>query len=277
LIISDAWPAGKRTEADVAKTQRGIQSIEVGGALLKALAADAHALTLGELARRAGMSAAKAHPYAVSFGKLGLFEQDPLSGRYALGPFALELGLASLKRLDPVRIALAEASALADALGQTVALSVAGSHGPTVVSLTESSRPIHVNMRAGTVLSLTNTATGRVFAAWLPRIEVKRLLAREAGDRAILTAPTARRPAAQDVERLADEVRRHGLARTVDRPIPGVSALAAPVFDASGKLALAMTVTGPSGTLDTAWRGEAARALVAAARRVSSRLGAPPG
>ncbi len=259
----------------MAKAQRGIQSIEVGGALLKALAADGRALSLGDLARRAGMTAAKAHPYLVSFGKLGLVEQDATSGRYALGPFSLQLGLASLQRLDPVRIALAEAAGLADALGQTVALAVAGSHGPTVVSLTESRRPIHVNMRAGTVMSLTNTATGRVFAAYLPRAEVERLIAREAGDGEVLTAPRDRRPAPTDLDRLADEVRRHGLARTADRPIPGVSALSAPVFDAWGRLALAMTVTGPTGTLDIAWTGAAARALAAAAKRVSIRLGAP--
>jgi DNA-binding IclR family transcriptional regulator len=259
----------------MAKARRGIQSIEVGGTLLKALAADGRALSLGDLARRAGMSAAKAHPYMVSFGTLGLVEQEPATGRYALGPFALQLGLASLQRLDPVRLALAEATTLADELGQTVALAVAGSHGPTVVSLTESRRPIHVNMRAGTVMSLTNTATGRVFAAWLPRDEVRRLIAREAGDADVLTAPRERRPTPQDLDRLVEEARRHGLARTTDRPIPGISALSAPVLDAAGRLALAMTVTGPSGTLDTAWNGVAARALAAAAKRVSARLGAP--
>jgi DNA-binding IclR family transcriptional regulator len=256
------------------KAQRGIQSIEVGGALLRALVAAGSALSLGELARQAGMTAAKAHPYVVSFGKLGLVEQDAATGHYALGPFALQLGLASLHRLDPVRLALAEATGLADALGQTVALAVAGSHGPTVVSLTESRRPIHVNMRAGTVMSLTNTATGRVFAAYLPRAEVERLLAREAGDADVLTAPASGPPAARDLERVVDEVLRHGLSRTVDRPIPGISALSAPVFDAWGRLALAMTVTGPSGTLETAWNGAPARSLVAAAKRVSARLGA---
>jgi hypothetical protein len=51
------------------------------------------------------MSAAKAHPYLVSFGKLGLIEQDPQSGRYGLGPLAMQLGLISLQQYDPVRLA----------------------------------------------------------------------------------------------------------------------------------------------------------------------------
>ena len=46
------------------------------------------------------------------------------------------------------------------------------------------------------------------------------------------------------------EVRRRGLARAVDRPIPGVNAFSAPVFDHSGSIALAITAIGPSGIFD---------------------------
>ena len=84
--------------------QRGIQSIEVGGQLLHALAHAGRPLPLKELAASAGMAAAKAHPYLVSFGKIGLVEQDKASGRYGLGALALQLGLMSLQQADPVRL-----------------------------------------------------------------------------------------------------------------------------------------------------------------------------
>ncbi len=91
-------PTGVRPPAGAASTpsprlQRGIQSVEVGGQLLRALAHQGRPMALKDLAREAGMSAAKAHPYLVSFGKLGLIEQDALSGRYGLGPLAMQLGL----------------------------------------------------------------------------------------------------------------------------------------------------------------------------------------
>ena len=44
-----------------ASAQRGIQSIEVGGALLRALAHHGRALALKDLAAEAGMTPAKAH------------------------------------------------------------------------------------------------------------------------------------------------------------------------------------------------------------------------
>src|SRR5437867_13131899 len=83
---------------------RGIQSIEVGGQLLLALAHQGQPMALKDLARDAGMSPAKAQPYLVSFGKLGLIEQEAGSGRYGLGPLALQPGLLSLQQFGPERM-----------------------------------------------------------------------------------------------------------------------------------------------------------------------------
>ena len=54
---------------------------------------------------------------------------------------------------------------LAASTGMSVAMAVLGPLGPTVVRLEESARPLHVSLRVGTVMSLVNTAIGRVFAA----------------------------------------------------------------------------------------------------------------
>ena len=69
-------------------------------------------MMLRDLGAAAGMSAAKAHRYLVSFQRLGLVVQDEHSTRYDLGPAALKLGLASLERLDAVQLARARMDAL---------------------------------------------------------------------------------------------------------------------------------------------------------------------
>ncbi len=256
----------------MARAQRGIQSIEVGGALLRVLVDADAPLPLGELAQRAGMSSAKAHPYVVSFGKLGLVEQDAATGHYGLGPFALQLGVASLERLSPLRIAAPEMAALAVTIGHTVAVAILGSHGPTIVAIHESSRPVHVNMRVGTVMSVLNTATGRVFAAWLPAPVVARLVAREAGD-PVVTGHDPVPRVRKEVDTMLGDVREHRMARAVGDPLPGINALSVPVFDHSGALALAITALGPSGSFDPAWDGALSIALRECAARVSARLG----
>ena len=72
-----------------------------------------------------------------------------------------------------------------------------------------------------------------------------------------------------------DEVRAHGASRSENEVIPGVSAMAAPVFDHTGSIVLAVTAIGPSGIFDTRWDGAVAQPLRACARAVSERLGAP--
>src|SRR4051794_5507598 len=96
---------GTRIERwDVEQEQRGIQSVEIGGQLLLALSDSSKPMMLRDIAALAGMSPAKAHPYLVSFVRLGLVEQDRASGRYELGRAALQMGLACMRRLNPVRI-----------------------------------------------------------------------------------------------------------------------------------------------------------------------------
>src|SRR3954469_10502584 len=97
----------------------GIQSVEVGFGLLQALSKAPGPLMLRDLAAAAGMSAAKAHRYLVSFQRLQLVVQDGASTRYDLGPAALKLGLASLSRLDAVKLARQRVAALAEQIGHT--------------------------------------------------------------------------------------------------------------------------------------------------------------
>jgi DNA-binding IclR family transcriptional regulator len=264
------------------RAQRGIQSIEVGGQLLRALVHHGRPMALKDLAREADMTPAKAHPYMVSFGRLGLIEQDRTSGHYQLGPLALQLGLISLQQANPVHLATPLIAELAQEIGHTVAIAVWGARGATIVRTAESPSPVHVALRHGTVFSLTATASGRIFGAYLDAAAVRRLLdAERLRQRGKAEPPVPGMPPAQplpswaEFERQLQEVRSHGISRSAGEVIEGVSAMAAPVFDHTGAIVLALTSIGPAGIFDTAWNGRIARALKACADMVSQRLGAP--
>jgi DNA-binding IclR family transcriptional regulator len=246
------------------KGSRGIQSVEVGGQLLLALAHHGRPMALKDLAREAGMAPAKAHPYLVSFGKLGLIEQEPATGRYGLGALAMQLGLISLQQYDPVRLATPMVEDLALDTGHTAAIAVWGSRGPTIVRVAEGPSPVHVSMRHGTVMSVRGTASGWLFAAYRSPSEVADALAHD--------PPGA--PAIDEAQ-LA-EVRQRAMARAVELTLPGISAMAAPVFDGSGAMVLCFTAIGPSAAFDTRWDGAVAKALKKRALELSKRLGAAP-
>ena len=104
---------------DTTAQRAGIQSVEVGFGLLDVLASAGSPLMLRDVALKAGMSAAKAHRYLVSFQRLGLVVQDSGSTRYDLGPASLKLGLASLARVDAIKLARQRISPLMTQIGQT--------------------------------------------------------------------------------------------------------------------------------------------------------------
>jgi DNA-binding IclR family transcriptional regulator len=254
------------------KGQRAVQSIEVGGRLLLALANSAGPMTLKDLAARSDLPPSRAHPYLVSFGKLRLIEQDPATGQYALGPAALQLGLACLQQLDPVKAALPVAQHLADSTGHAVALAVWGNFGPTIIRMTDARQPLHVAMRAGTVMSVLDTATGRAFAAVMTPERIEQALSGPLGDPEGQKMPLIKQRS-KELREAADEVRRHGVARAQGRPIPGVNAFSAVAFDHEGEPAIVITALGHQDNFPAAWDSDAAHAVRNAATEISNRLG----
>lgn len=256
-----------------ARPQRRIQSIDVGMRVLAALTEERRPMPLKELAARADMPPGKAHPYLVSFMAAGMVKQSPLTGHYELGPMALQMGLAALQQLDPLTEASQEAALLAARADLSVALAVWGQLGPTVVRLDEPRYPMHFNMRVGTVMSIFNTITGRVFAAYLPEKVVRTMLEDE---HRRVTAGASGSYDAPEVQRMLQDIRAAGLGRGLSVPLPGVNTLCAPVFSADGQIALVITMIGPEGVFDAAPDGPAARLLREHAQRVSHRLGYTP-
>jgi len=254
------------------KEQRAVQSIEVGGRLLLALANSAAPLTLRDLSSQAGLPAARAHPYLVSFGKLRLIEQEPETGRYALGPAALQLGLTCLHQLDPVKAAMPVAQELAASTGHAVALAVWGNFGPTIIRMIDAREALHVSMRAGTVMSILGTATGRAFAGVLPADRIEKAMAVALGDSDGLKTPLLKAKA-RELRDAAAELQAHGVARAEGKPIPGVNAFSAPIYDHEGEAVMVITALGHQDSFSSDWDSSAALAVRAAAGEISARLG----
>lgn len=252
--------------------RKGIQSVEIAGTLLRALADARSPVALTELAARAGMTPSKAHRYLISLGRIGLVRQDGETLKYAAGDLSLALGLAALGRIDVVRAAGTAMAALRDRIDETVALAVWGNRGPVVVRFEESTHPVTVNVRVGSVLPITGTAFGRVFAAWPRTAAVGELAAAEL---AAIADPAEWDAARADFDAAIETVRERGLARIQGLLLPGVSVLAAPLFDHSGQLAGALAAVGHQAAMDVRWTGPVAAALAETAAEVSAALGAP--
>jgi DNA-binding IclR family transcriptional regulator len=250
------------------KAQQGIQSIEVGARILQALVRAPHPQMLRDLAAAAQMPAAKAHRYLVSFARMGLVEQQPDTALYDLGSFALELGLGALARLEPVTLAGPALAELRDETEQTVALAVWANHGATIVRWLGADTPVAASLRVGAVLPLTRSATGAAFLSFLPAETTLPFVKKELAEHARQGVTPATRA---EVDQLIAQTRRRGFAQT-NEFIPGISGIAAPVFDHTGSMALALVALGYSKPFDAAI-DTIARAVAQKAETLSRRLG----
>ncbi|MBV9361773.1 MAG: helix-turn-helix domain-containing protein, partial [Betaproteobacteria bacterium] len=110
--------------------RRGVQSIDTGIRLLEVMEKASGPLPLKELAAGAELDPSGAHRYLASFVRCGLVRQDSDS-RYDFGPLALHIGLAAVRRLDPVQVTESALPALVKETGFTALLCVWSNRGPT--------------------------------------------------------------------------------------------------------------------------------------------------
>lgn len=254
---------------------RGIQSVVIGFRVLEKIAEASGPRALKDLVADTGMAASKLRFYLVSFLELGLVSQDPASGHYSLGPSAVKLGVAALEKVDVVRTCRYEMTELAEMLGYTVFLAVWGTHGPTVVDRVDGRSRTVLEIRVGSVLPVSASAIGWVFAAFMPQGATSALLEREAQEGIGPWGVSTDSGAA--LAQLQREIRRTRLATAPGTLLTGFTALASPILDRSQTPVAVISVIGPIGRMDDSPNGAVAKALEELTYRLSRQIGwAPP-
>lgn len=207
-------------------------------------------------------------------------------GRYVvpyahdLGPVSLELGSSDLADIEAIRLASAALPEVSEQVGHhTLCLAVWGNRGPTAIRWEPSRQPVSEHLRTGYVMSVIRSATGRAFAAFRPT-EVTAAVVDE-DLRASANGRDAQQTLRGQFEAQVQEARQHGLARATE-PDPSrihrvaVNAFSAPIFNAQGRMVLALSLTSQASRLDPDWAGVVPRALANAATGLSRRLGHAP-
>lgn len=260
-------PSASRTP----ERRQRVQSAETGMVVLKGLAAIGGTASLTALAAHVGESPAKVHRYLASLMQEGLVDQDATTQRYFLGPELIQIGLAAMRQAEPIRQAEPALVRLRESLEITCFVAVMGNRGPTIMRFEEPGLPVTVNVRAGSVMSLLWSATGRVFLGLLDEARVLHMAKDELA--AASSEMRALLPASEPIEVLRREVQAARCATVKDTYLRGISAVAAPVFDFTGRVCAVITALGATGGFDPAVDGEIARAVRREAHATSLRLG----
>jgi len=220
--------------AEPATRRRGINSVETGVRVLATLVELNQPSSLKSIADAMGMEASQLHRYVSSLVNTGMVQQDAASGRYDLGPGALQVGLAALGRLDPIKKISTTAQEMADDKGYTSMLSIWSSAGPIIIHWFAGRPPLYTTLAVGSVLSLTNSATGHIFMTYADENNLEANLKAEGW-----SVPLAQ---TKPLVQISDRVRERGIA-TVDGTVAqGLRAFSCPVLGFGNTLIAALTV-----------------------------------
>lgn len=178
--------------------------------------------------------------YLVSLCRSGFLEKGK-DLRYTLGDELISIGILAMKKADIQIKAQPYIEKLNEKLDETIALSIwIKNRGPMFISWKESKKPININIRDGSVVPLTTSATGNIFAAFYPEEKTKSFIDRELAKNGM--SPEA-------FKSLISTVKDNGYAYT-DTYLPGITAISAPIFGENRELSAALTVIGISGVMD---------------------------
>ena len=263
-------PSSAPDERPRERRQR-VQAAETGMAVLKGLADLGGRASLTALSAHVQESTAKVHRYLASLAEGGLVSQDAGTQQYFLGPEAIRIGMAAMRQADPIRAAEPALVRLRESLEVTCFIAVMGNKGPTIVRIEEPGLPVTVNVRVGSVMPLLWSATGRVFLGMLDDSNVQALARAELdvltpGQRADLDAK-------DPLGALRKPVRAQGCAAVRDTNLKGISAVAAPVRDYTGRVCAVLTALSATGGFDPSIDGPIGRAVREEAAAISVLLG----
>lgn len=247
-----------RAEDTSADDRKGVQSVDRAFDILAVIESSAGPMSVGDISHAMNSAPSKIHHYLVSLVRCGALRQTS-RGSYDLGPVALGLGLSALSRMDTVDRTCEVAETLRNELGEAVFVAVWGNRGPTIIRYFEGFKPLTVEARAGLVLPILNSATGRVFLAWGNERQVGSLL-----DQDFSSA---------EVQEIRSAVLGPEIGFVDGDLLPRIASLSAPVFSYNAELSLAITVLGWSGEYDHSPDGAIARTLRAQCKALSNEFG----
>jgi DNA-binding IclR family transcriptional regulator len=248
-----------------------VQSLTRAVSLLRAFTPEEASLTLGDLSRRTGLPRSTVHRLVVNLVQLGLLSRDPVGERYRPGLLLARLGNLALSRHQIRDVARPIMERLVHASGESSQLAALDGSVAVYIERVESDRhKLTLTHRLGDQVPLHSAGTGKCLLAFTDPAQVSRLL--PCGPLPAYTVRTITDPKAL-LAHLAD-IRARGYSVDSGECEPGLTSIAAPVWDAANDLVASLCVAGPSERILAGRRDELTTLVRTAADDISIALGA---
>lgn len=225
--------------------------------------------TLSTLAKELGESPATLYRILVTLEGRGLVEFDQAEQVWNIGPRAFIIGARFLRRTSLVDRARPLLRSLMEATGETANLGIEQNGHVLFVSQVETHASIRAFFPPGTLSRLHASGIGKILLAQMGKERLERFFAQaplEQFTKFTLTDPSA-------LVRDLELIRERGYSIDGEERNLGMRCIAAPVFDIHGEAIAGISVSGPTSRVGIGQTDELSRAVLSAARELSSAIG----
>lgn len=247
----------------------GIQAVLLALGILEFLSQNRSNAGVTELARHFDTSKSRIHRHLQTLMSGGYVIQDEESDRYRVSARLMALGETVGQNFDLASIARPVMEDLRAGLGHGVAVSVPEPDGMRIIAVVRGGSNAEIGVKRGSLMQYHASAQGKLSLAF----------GSANGAREVLTGPMdAVTPySITDPDVLREEigkVKDRGWATAGNQAMVGLNALAAPIFDAIGHFAGAISIVDATQFVPDMPSSKQIEQVVAASKRISGELGA---
>lgn len=216
-----------------------------------------------EIAEKVNLHKSTVHRMLATLEEKGFVERNRLTDRYHLGMKVWELSANLSRSDDPATLWLPEMVRLRDQLGETVSIYVRDGMERIRIQAVQSSQAVRRVAPVGARLPLYAGASSKVLIAFA-ETDVKEQILGDAAWQSVIDNEQYRKQLAEIIEQ--------GYATSFEERETGAAAVSAPIFNRSGKLEAALSVSGPANRMTNPVMRNFGPAVVEAARRMGTML-----
>ena len=247
---------------------RIVRSVARAAALLKVLAGNGRPMGLGDLASSIGISK------PATFHLLRTLELEGFIAKSADAAYRLdwglyELGSAVIRSLELTRVARLHLDRLAEASGEAVLLSILDGDSVLYIDRGQSTESFTMVANIGRRSPLHTNASGKVLLAYQDQRVIDAVLSMPLPANTPATVSTR-----GELEAQLLAARRDGYATCWQEQEAGLSSVAVPVFDYTGRVCAAIAIAGPAERVSKKSISNLVNRLREEAQEISTKLGA---
>jgi DNA-binding IclR family transcriptional regulator len=234
-------------ESEPSGRSGNVKSVEVTVKILEVLAEKGRPVRVTELARHLGMTKARVSRHLGTLAGVGLVDKAKGAEGYVFGWKLLQLGRAALFRSNIADVARPHLYALRDEIGHTTVLSTPTAEGAIVILTAIGKGEITISIDPGTVFNLPNSPAARLVAYY--------------------AAPKKLGPKREVTQH---NLQTFGVEFEIEPRGNGLGGVSAPVFEADGSIAAAISVVLGSALISPHPKEPLLRALRNCARAIQN-------